>query len=215
MSEKTQAKLANTSIKNHQKTLQEFDIFSVKGQWSSPQPKMNPSDIPVNAYCLFCAWLFVYCISVQAAYLEGDVKFGGLFVIHLENSEGQCTDLDLRGLGRAQAMIFAVEKINNDSYILPNVTLGYDIRDYCGNISKATRITNDLFREPSTCNKTDEISKPIVALIGPKESSTALAIGGLLQVFGISGISGTTTSPELSSQAYDHFTEQFLPTSSG
>ncbi|KAL9961865.1 hypothetical protein ACROYT_G030897 [Oculina patagonica] len=165
---------------------------------------MNPSEIPVNAYCLICAWLFVYCISVQAAYLEGDVKLGGLFVIHLENSEGQCTDLDLRGLGRAQAMFFAVEKINNDSNVLPmNVTLGSDIRDYCGNVSKATRITNDLFREPSTCNKTDETSKPIVALIGPKESSTALAIGGLLQVFGISGISGTTTSPELSSQAYE------------
>lgn len=164
---------------------------------------MNPGENP--PYCLVFVLLFHNCVSVQAPYLEGDVMLGGLFVIHLENSEGQCTDFDLKGLGRAQAMIFAIEKINNDSIILPNLTLGYDIRDYCGNVSKAMRITNDLFRESSTCNETDEISKPIVALIGPKESSTALAIAGLLQVFGISAISGTTTSPELSSQTYNHF----------
>jgi len=144
-------------------------------------------------------------VSVQAPYLEGDVVLGGLFVIHLENSEGQCMDIDLKGLGRAQAMMFAIEKINNDSTILPNLTLGYDIRDYCGNVSKAMQITNDLLEKSSTCSKPDHRSKPIVALIGPKESSTALAIAGLLQVFGVSAISGTTTSPELSSQPYNHF----------
>ena len=156
-------------------------------------------------YCLVFVCFLYNCFSVQAPYSKGDVVLGGLFGIHLQNSEGQCTDLNLKGLGRAQAMIFAIEKINNDSIILPNVSLGYDIRDYCGNVSKAMRITNDLFRKSSTCNKTDERSKSVVALIGPEESSTALSISGLLQVFGISAISGTTTSPELSSQTYNHF----------
>ena len=164
---------------------------------------MNPGGNSRHYFAFVC-FLF-NCFSVHAHYLEGDVVLGGLFVIHLDNSEGQCTDFDWKGLGRAQAMIFAIEKVNNDSTILPNVTLGYDIRDYCGNVSKAMRITNDLFRKSSTCNETDERSKPVVALIGPKESSTALAIAGLLQVFGISAISGTTTSPELSSQTYNHF----------
>jgi len=88
---------------------------------------------------------------------------------------------------------------------LPNLTLGYDIRDCCGNVSKAMRIANDLARESSSCNETVKKSKPVVALIGPKESSTALAIAILLQVFGATAISGTTTSPELSSQTYNHF----------
>ena len=163
---------------------------------------MNVGENP--AYYLVLVWFLYNCVSIQAPYLEGDVMLGGLFVIHLENSGGQCTDVDLKGLGRAQAMIFAIEKINNDSIILPNLTLGYDIRDYCGNVSKAMRMTNDLFRDPPACNETDERSKPVVALIGPEESSTALAIAGLLQVFEVSAISGTTTSPELSSQTYNH-----------
>lgn len=164
---------------------------------------MNPVGNP--RYWLVFVWLFYNCVSVQVQYLEGDVMLGGLFVTHLENSEGQYIDFDLKGLGLAQAMIFAIEKINNESIILPNLTLGYDLQDYCGNVSKAIRITNDLFRESSACNETDEKSKPVVALIGPKESSTALAIASLLQVFGVSAISGTTTSPELSSQTYNHF----------
>lgn len=170
---------------------------------SDPTLNMNLSEN--SRYCLVFVCFLYNCFSIHAPYLKGDVVIGGLFVIHLENSEGQCTDLDLKGLGRAQAMIFAIEKINNDSTILPNVSLGYDIRDYCGNVSKAMRITNDLFRKSSTCNETGERSKPVVALIGPEESSTALAIAGLLQVFGISAVSGTTTSPELSSQTYNHF----------
>ena len=170
---------------------------------SHPYLNMKAGENPT--FCLAFVWLLYKCVSVQAPYLEGDVVLGGLFVIHLENSEGQCMDIDLKGLGRAQAMMFAIEKINNDSIILPNLTLGYDIRDYCGNVSKAIQVTNDLLGKSSTCNKPDHRSKPIVALIGPKESSTALAIAGLLQVFGVSAISGTTTSPELSSHPYKHF----------
>ena len=73
---------------------------------------------------------------------------GGLFVTHLDNSEGQCMDFDLKGLGLAQAMIFAIEKINNDSIILPNLTLGYDIRDYCGNVSKAMQLPTTFSESP-------------------------------------------------------------------
>ena len=170
---------------------------------SNPHLNMNPAEN--SRYRLILVWLFYNYVTVQAQYLEGDVMLGGLFVTHLENSEGNCIDIHLKGLGLAQAMIFAIEKINNDSIILPSLTLGYDVRDYCGNVSKAMRITNDLFQESSSCNETVKKSKPVVALIGPKESSTALAIASLLQVYGVTAISGTKTSPELSSQTYNHF----------
>lgn len=68
-----------------------------------------------SRYCLVFVWLFYNYVTVQAHYLEGDVMLGGLFVTHLENSEGHCIDFHLKGLGLAQAMIFAIAKINNDS----------------------------------------------------------------------------------------------------
>jgi len=48
---------------------------------------MNPVGNP--RYWLVFVWLFYNCVSVQVQYLEGDVMLGGLFVTHLENSEGQ------------------------------------------------------------------------------------------------------------------------------
>lgn len=121
-------------------------------------------------------------------------------------SGGQYGEIDTKGLAVALAMMFATEKINNDSSLLPNMTIGYDIRDYCENVTTATRITYELLAGKS-CADTPQRKrrrKSIVALIGPEESSTAMVIAGCLQTFNLSGISGTATSPELSSYPYKH-----------
>ena len=67
---------------------------------------------------------------------------GGLFSIrHLQGtSEDTCGEIT-KEVAQAQAMIFAIDMINNDSNLLPNISLGYDIRDYCESITKATQIT--------------------------------------------------------------------------
>lgn len=148
-------------------------------------------------------------IVVQAAYKNGDVILGGLFNVHQlhENSKGQCGELDTKGFGRAQAMIFTIETINKNPKLLPNITLGYDIRDYCENVTKATQMTYELIQGKSCSNKTQSEIERInsaIALIGPYESRTALVIGGILQMLNVPGVSGTTTSPELSSYTYKH-----------
>ncbi|KAJ7382199.1 hypothetical protein OS493_036530 [Desmophyllum pertusum] len=90
-----------------------------------------------SQFYLVIFWLLFYA-AVQASYREGDVMLGGLFSVHLQGtSEDQCGELDTLGLARALAMIFAIETINNDSKLLSNVTLGYDIRDYCENYPKS------------------------------------------------------------------------------
>lgn len=145
------------------------------------------------------------CFVVQGAYRDGDIILGGLFSIHQQGSlEGQCGALYPKGLGAAAAMIFAIEKINNDSSLLPNITIGYDIRDYCESVTKATQITYDLVKDKCCMNKTRRrgSKKSIMAIIGPYESRVALVIAGGLQMFNISAVSGTTTSPELGSISY-------------
>ena len=132
---------------------------------------------------------------------------GGLFNVHKLRgmAEGQCGEIT-RGVSLAEAMIFAIDSINSNPNLLPNISLGYDIRDCCGDNTKTARNTYELLENTrcanTTQNKLDKRS--ILALIGPTYSSAALFIGGFLQMRNVTAISGTTTSPELSSQTYKH-----------
>ena len=126
-------------------------------------------------------------------------------VRELQGTSDKCGEIS-KQVAHAQAMIFAIDKINNDSNLLPNISLGYDIRDYCESNTKATRITYELFKDKCYVNTTlNKFRKgSIVALIGPFSSSTAILIGGFLHMLNVTAISGTTTSPELSSHTYNH-----------
>ena len=177
-------------------------------RWAHQQVKKEEtctmSSLHYQLFLFFC-----FYTAVQAPYREGDIMLGGLFNVHqLADQPGsQCGEINLGGLGRMQAMIFAIERINNDTSLLSNISLGYDIRDYCGNLSKAAGLVYKLFTVDSCVNLSQNATrkKAIISLIGPHESSTALFIGGFLRMLNVSSISGSATSAELSSLTYDHF----------
>ncbi|XP_078364650.1 extracellular calcium-sensing receptor-like [Oculina patagonica] len=169
---------------------------------------------------LFCLRMpFTYCNHDRRAYKDGDVLLGGLFDLHFAGDTEHCGDLFTMGLGHAESMIFAIESVNKDPSILPNVTIGYEIRDYCERTALAMQITYDLVRgSDPVCmphlntlnnstigNDTMAGSKPISALVGPYNSGSAVLVGSLLQVAPIPAISPTATSVELSSQLYKDF----------
>ena len=169
--------------------------------------KMNSYKLALSR-CYFVLF-FVAILNgvVRGPYKDGDIILGGLLRVHLRGeSENQCGELDVRGLNRVLAMIFAIEKINNDSNLLPNISLGYDIRDYCEIALKTTRISYDLVKDKLLANiKQGKLGgRSMTALIGPDDSSTAVVIAGLLQVLNISAISPTATSPDLSTHTYQY-----------
>ena len=131
--------------------------------------------------------------AVQAPYREGDS-------VHQPSDKpgSQCGETNWRDLGQMQAMIFAIERINNDTSLLSNITLGYDVRDYCENFSEAARLVYKLLTVDACVNLSRKASrkKAIISLIGPRESSTALFIAGFLRMLNVSSISGTATSAE-------------------
>lgn len=160
---------------------------------------------------------YTSCNHDRRAYKDGDVMFGGLFNFHFAGDDQHCGELFTMGLGHAESLIFAIESVNQNPSILPNVTIGYDIRDYCERTTFAMQITYDLVRgndpvcmphlnkDNSIGNATMVGSKPISALVGPYNSGSAVLVGSLLQVATIPAISPTATSVELSSELYKDF----------
>lgn len=65
--------------------------------------------------------------------IEGDLVLGGLFPVH-EKGAGmeECGRVNEdRGIQRLEAMLFAIDRINEDSALLPGVSLGVHILDTC------------------------------------------------------------------------------------
>ena len=157
-------------------------------------------------------------------YKDGDVIVGGLLNIHYSGTNDQCTELSTTGLGYAEATIFAIEKINKNSTILPNVTIGYDLRDYCWSNARAMKIAYDFMCDGDPVHMSNQNistsptryvketkNKTISALVGPTESGSAVLVGSLLQVYDIPAISPSATSDELSSQMYKDFFRTIPP----
>nr|DBA26109.1 TPA: hypothetical protein GDO54_010407 [Pyxicephalus adspersus] len=87
---------------------------------------------------------------IPGVFREGDVLIGGVFPIKRTKSFGNAVftnnpstepfiSFDFRSYRWLQAMIFAVQEINNNPNLLPNTTLGYAIYDTCDNIAEAVK----------------------------------------------------------------------------
>ncbi|KAI4875057.1 hypothetical protein NFI96_010053 [Prochilodus magdalenae] len=65
--------------------------------------------------------------------IEGDITLGGLFPVHSRGPAGvPCGDIKKeKGIHRMEAMLYALDQINSDPDLLPNITLGARILDTC------------------------------------------------------------------------------------
>ena len=143
-------------------------------------------------------------------------------MLHYKDPQDRCGGFFPVGLGHTEAMIFVIEQINDDASVLPNITLGYDIRDYCETIAIAVKETYEFVRDTDlyySCasnssdvdNETTSFcclskdSTPVTLIIGPYDSASAVQIGSLLSVAEIPIISFAATSDELSSAQFRYF----------
>ncbi|XP_028681612.2 extracellular calcium-sensing receptor-like [Erpetoichthys calabaricus] len=145
---------------------------------------------------------------------NGDIIIGGIFSFHdspldpnltyLAMPEvSKCKGLNFRELQFAQAMVFAIDEINNRTDILPDVILGYKIYDVCRDIHLTLRSTmallsgdeNNLLQDDS-CIKLSIVP----AIIGPSTSSPAVAISTTLGPFSIPVISHAASCSCLSNK---------------
>ncbi|XP_035984775.1 extracellular calcium-sensing receptor-like [Fundulus heteroclitus] len=112
----------------------------------------------------------------------------------------QCT----REFQLAQAMLFAIEEINNRSDLLPDISLGYKIYDSCGSIARS--IKGALALVNSNANMSDTLkacTKPahVQAIMGEASSSPSMAIATVIGPFYIPLISHFATCACLSDKS--------------
>uniref|UniRef100_A0A4W3I4I8 G-protein coupled receptors family 3 profile domain-containing protein n=1 Tax=Callorhinchus milii TaxID=7868 RepID=A0A4W3I4I8_CALMI len=109
---------------------------------------------------------------------------------------------DFRAFRLAQTMIFAIEEINQNSALLPNVALGYRIYDDCSSSTIATKaalsLINDIEETVSgeNCRERSRIS----ALIGGGSSLESIAVTRFISPFNIPLVSYFSTCACLSNR---------------
>ncbi|KAL4597541.1 hypothetical protein GN956_G25941 [Arapaima gigas] len=129
-------------------------------------------------------------------YCPGDVVFGGLFEVHLltvfpdlsftsEPEQPRCERLASGSFQFAQVMAFAIEEINRDPSLLPNITLGYHLYDNCMQLAVAFRSAMALIS--GTGSTFSDLGctgqPPVLGIVGDPGSTHSIAISRVLGLF--------------------------------
>ncbi|XP_053561045.1 metabotropic glutamate receptor 5 isoform X2 [Bombina bombina] len=160
------------------------------------------------------------------SYMPGDIIIGALFSVHHQPTvekvhERKCGEVrEQYGIQRVEAMLHVLDRINADPILLPNITLGCEIRDSCWHSAVALEQSIEFIRDSLISSEEEEglvrcldgssspvrSKKPIVGVIGPGSSSVAIQVQNLLQLFNIPQIAYSATSMDLSDKTlYKYF----------
>uniref|UniRef100_A0A8C7ZNU6 Glutamate receptor, metabotropic 8a n=1 Tax=Oryzias sinensis TaxID=183150 RepID=A0A8C7ZNU6_9TELE len=181
----------------------------------------------LNLLLLLFLHIFAAPEYAHSIRLDGDIILGGLFPVHSRGDRGTpCGELKKeKGIHRLEAMMFAIDLINKDPELLPNITLGARILDTCSRDTYAleqslTFVQALIERDGSDvrCANGDPpiFTKPdkIVGVIGAAASSVSIMVANILRLFKIPQISYASTAPELSDNSrYDFFSRVVPPDS--
>ncbi|XP_074496736.1 extracellular calcium-sensing receptor-like [Sebastes fasciatus] len=142
----------------------------------------------------------------------GDVVLGGLFHIHFfssfsdlsftsEPQQPTCHSFNVVGFRQAQTMAFAIDEINRNSNLLPNLTLGYSLYDNCNNLGIGFRAALSLASgqdEQFILDKTCVGTPSVLGIVGESSSRRSIAISAVLGLYRVPMVSYFATCSCLS-----------------
>ncbi len=164
-----------------------------------------------------------------------DFVLGGLFPIHSDDEDSggsRCGELRLeRGLERMEAMLYALDRINDNPGLLPDLQLGYDIRDTCYSENIGLDESIDLIITGSnldieSCqsvlgtsrngNGTEangaDVSLPTSGIVGAAASRVSVPVASLGRLFRTPQVSYSSSSAILSNRdRYEYFYRTIPP----
>ncbi len=88
---------------------------------------------------------------------------------------------------QAQTMVFAVDEINKNPNLLPNITLGYHLYDNCLKLVVAFRAATTLISgtKKTFSNLNCTGPPPVIAIVGDPGSTHSIAVSSVLGLFRI------------------------------
>ncbi|XP_043674071.1 metabotropic glutamate receptor [Vespula pensylvanica] len=163
----------------------------------------------------------------ESVLIPGDIVLGGLFPVHEKGGSACGPNVYNRGVQRLEAMLFAVDQINRETRILPDIMLGVHILDTCGrdtyalnqslHFVRASLSNLDISVLECADRSTPRVKKtasagPIFGVIGGSYSSVSLQVANLLRLFHIPQISPASTAKALSDKTrFDYFARTVPP----
>ncbi|XP_030007217.1 extracellular calcium-sensing receptor-like [Sphaeramia orbicularis] len=142
----------------------------------------------------------------------GDVVLGGLFEVHFfsvfpdlsftsQPQQLTCHGFDVLGFRQAQTMAFAIDEINRNYDLLPNVTLGYSLYDNCVELGVAFRAALSLVSGQEKQFVLDDTCvgiPPVLGIVGDSSSTNSIAISNVLGLYRVPMVSYFATCSCLS-----------------
>ena len=144
-----------------------------------------------------------------------DYIIGGLIPAHLYKAFSQTYELNANAIAWASSIIYSVNKINTEKKILPDVKLGYVVRDTCSRQTKASNFSVEMMLDTKylapqallknrtkngICVDDEGLRNILVGVVGGSSSAISSAISNLLSTDYIPQISYGSTSTALSNR---------------
>ncbi|KAL7870357.1 hypothetical protein SRHO_G00078540 [Serrasalmus rhombeus] len=149
--------------------------------------------------------------NLNGMYQDGDLILGGLFEVHFltvfpelsftsEPEQPYCEQFDMASFQQAQTMAFAIDEINRNPKLLPNITLGYHMYDNCVKLAVAFRAAMVLLSgtDEATSSVDCTGSPPVIGIVGDPGSTHSIAISSVLGLFRVPMVSYFATCSCLS-----------------
>ncbi|XP_044256877.1 metabotropic glutamate receptor [Tribolium madens] len=166
-------------------------------------------------------------IDLGPVSVPGDIILGGLFPVHKKGERTACSQqIYHRGVQRLEAMMFAIDRINSNPRILPNITLGVHILDTCSRDTYALNQSLQFVRasvnnidtsalecvDHSIPRPRNNYTGPVFGVVGGSYSSVSLQVANLLGLFHIPQISPASTAKALSDKTrFEYFARTVPP----
>ncbi|XP_040203666.1 vomeronasal type-2 receptor 26-like [Rana temporaria] len=140
-------------------------------------------------------------------YQRGDVMIGGLVTVHTTATTTRSKNIafynriDISEYEYLMGFFFAIDEINKDPDLLPNITLGYHLFDTCGYIMRAIDSTLQILTGGGMSgvpNYWGTKNSEVAGFVGDATFPSTLAVAELLNIYQYPQISHRVTDPLLS-----------------
>eukprot|EP00079_Xenopus_tropicalis_P023389 XP_012815761.1 PREDICTED: vomeronasal type-2 receptor 26-like [Xenopus tropicalis] len=141
----------------------------------------------------------------------GDIVIGGTFMIHLDKvytrldfrtkpPQLQCKRFAAEYYQSMYGLIFAIDEINSDPELLPNITLGFQVFDTCFTLRRAAQGTLSMLSggKEITPNYNCHGGGTLAGIIGDSGSTASILMAHILGLYRYAQISYFATNPILS-----------------